>query len=73
VNVAVTLVSEVVATVQGTVPGHDGSLQPTKVEPVPGVAVKITVCVGSNSCEQVSAQVIPAGELVTVPEPATVT
>ena len=67
------LVSDVGINVHGSVPGHGASLQPTKVEPSPGVAVRVTVLLGSNSCEHADVQLIPAGALVTVPDPTTVT
>src|SRR6185312_14623895 len=44
-------------------------LQPAKVEPESGVAVKFTTAPLSKFAEHVSPQDIPAGELVTVPVP----
>ncbi len=41
-NVAVTVVVEVMVTVQVPVPVHPPPLQPAKVEPVAGVAVRVT-------------------------------
>ena len=72
-KVAVILASDVGSSVHGSVPGHDASLQPTKVEPSPGVAVRVTVVLGSNSCEHAEVQLIPAGALVTVPDPTIMT
>jgi len=45
-------------------------LQPAKVEPTPGVAVKTTVLPGAKPALQVPGQDIPLGLLVTVPSPA---
>src|SRR5437764_8448591 len=44
-------------------------LQPVKVEPAAAVAVSVTDVPEANAAEQVAPQSIPAGELVTVPEP----
>jgi hypothetical protein len=44
-------------------------LQPVKVEPDAAVAVNVTVVPALNVAEQVVPQLIPAGELVTEPEP----
>ncbi len=44
-------------------------LQPAKVEPTPGVAVKATVVPGAKPALQVPGQDIPLGLLVTVPTP----
>ena len=44
-------------------------LQPVNVEPASGVAVTVTAVPDANEAEQVAPQSIPAGELVTVPEP----
>jgi len=43
--------------------------QPAKVEPTAGVAVSVTTVALVKSAEHVAPQLIPAGELVTVPEP----
>src|ERR671937_186694 len=44
-------------------------LQPVKVEPASAVAVSVTVVPSAKEAEQVAPQSMPAGELVTVPEP----
>ncbi len=44
--------------------------QPAKAEPVAGAAVSVTTVPLEKDCEQVDPQLIPAGELVTVPVPA---
>ena len=43
--------------------------QAVKVEPASGVAVSVTIVPFANEVAQVMPQSIPAGELVTVPEP----
>ena len=67
-NVAVTLRAWVMLTVQVPVPEHD-PLQPVKVEPVVGVAVRVTLVPVLNEALQVAPQEIPVGLLVTVPVP----
>src|SRR3954452_166220 len=47
-------------------------LQLLKVEPEAGAAVSATEVPSSNAAEQVTPQLIPDGELVTVPDPAPV-
>ncbi len=44
-------------------------LQPAKVEPAAGAAVRVTVVPGVTDCEHVAPQLIPAGVPVTVPDP----
>ena len=44
-------------------------LQPPKVEPEAGVAVRVTMVPLLKFAEQVLPQLMPAGELVTVPVP----
>ena len=44
-------------------------LQPLKVEPLAGFAVSVTVLFVAKLAEQVLPQLMPAGLLVTVPEP----
>jgi hypothetical protein len=69
VNVAVTAFAALIVTVQVPVPGHPASLQPVKVEPVEGVAVSVTIIPWSYDSLQSPPQSIPAGLLVTPPEP----
>src|SRR2546427_8994720 len=45
------------------------SLQPVKVEPAAGLAVRVTAVPLAKLAEQVATQLIPAGLLVTVPDP----
>jgi hypothetical protein len=54
--------------VQVPVPLH-APLQPVNVEPAAAVAVSVTIVPEANDAEQVAPQSIPAGELVTEPEP----
>jgi hypothetical protein len=73
-NVAVTVSSALSVTVQlgGVVCGLAGVQFPLKlvnVEPVAAVAVSTTALLPANVPVQVEGQVIPAGELVTVPVP----
>jgi hypothetical protein len=51
------------------VPVHPAPLQPEKMDPVTGVAVKITVVPELKPYEHVEPQLIPAGLLVTIPLP----
>jgi len=44
-------------------------LQPVNVDPVAGVAVKVTAVPLVNAVEQVAPQEMPVGALVTVPLP----
>ncbi|GIX32854.1 MAG: hypothetical protein KatS3mg125_0810 [Lysobacterales bacterium] len=46
--------------------------QPAKIEPDPALAVRLTVDPEGNCAEQLAPQLIPGGELTTVPEPAPV-
>ena len=73
-NVAVTVSAALMVTVQlgGVVCGLAGVQFPLKlvnVEPVFAVAVSTTALLPANVPVQVDGQVIPAGELLTVPEP----
>src|SRR5438552_1416454 len=68
-KVAVTVVAALRVTVQVPVPEHPPPLQPLKVEPAAGLAVSVTAVPLVKLAEQVAPQVIPAGELVTVPLP----
>jgi len=67
-NVAVTEVFAVSVNVQAAIPVHAPD-HPAKVEPAAGAAVKVTAEPLANDAEQVPPQLIPAGLLVTVPEP----
>jgi len=69
VNVAVTEAAAFIVTVQVPVPAQPPPLQPEKVEPLAGVAVRVTTVPVVKACEHVEPQEIPAGELVTVPLP----
>jgi len=68
-KVAVTACAALIVTLQAPVPVQL-PLQPVKVEPAAGAAVKVTAVPLVNEAEQVAPQEIPAGELVTVPLPA---
>src|SRR5436190_736268 len=68
-KVAVTVVAALRVTVQVPVPEHPPPLQPVKVEPAAGVAVSVTAVPLAKLTEQVAPQLIPTGELVTVPLP----
>jgi hypothetical protein len=67
-KVAVTARSWSIVTVQLSVP-LQAPPQPPNLEPAAGAAVKVTVVPCANWAEQLLPQSIPAGELVTVPEP----
>jgi hypothetical protein len=60
-------------TEQELVPKQPEPLHPVKTELAPGAAVRVTTAFLSNCALQVDPQSIPAGELVTVPEPLLVT
>ncbi len=66
---AVTVRSEFIVTLQLRVPEQPPPDQPVKVEPDAALAVRVTAVPGLKLAEQVLPQLIPAGELVTVPEP----
>jgi len=68
-NVAVTDWAALIVTVQVPVPVQPPPLQPLKVEPVAGVAVKVTAVPLPKAEEQVVPQEIPAGALEIVPAP----
>src|SRR5436309_2459064 len=55
---------------QVPVPEQPPPLQPEKVEPAVGVAVKVTAVPLVNGAEHVAPQAMPAGLLFTVPAPA---
>src|SRR6185312_10496834 len=67
-KVAVTPVAAFMVTAQEPVPEQPPD-QPANVEPLAGAAVKVTVVPCVNGCEHVAPQSIPAGELVTEPDP----
>jgi hypothetical protein len=69
-KVAVTEVAAVIVTVQVPVPVQPPPLQPVKVEPAAGAAVKVTIVPIVKEFEHVAPHEIPAGLLVTVPLPA---
>jgi hypothetical protein len=68
-NVAVTEVAALTVTTQVPVP-EQAPLQPAKEDPAAGEAVRVMAVPGVTDCEQVAPQLMPAGLLVTVPEPA---
>src|SRR5215467_14164866 len=67
-NVALRAWTEVIETVQAPVPVQ-APFQPEKVEPVAGVAVKVTAVPLVKDARQVVPQEMPAGALITVPLP----
>jgi len=70
--VAVTVVAALSVTVQAPVPEQPPPLQPLKLEPAAGAAVKVTAVPLEYAAAQVAPQEMPAGLLVTVPIPAPV-
>ena len=62
-----TVVAALRVTMQVPVPEQPPPLQPVKVEPAAGVAVRVTVVPLAKLAEQVAPQVMPAGALVTEP------
>lgn len=71
VNRAETVAGAVSDTWQAPAPAH-APLQPANAEPASGVAVSVIGVPPAKLAEQVAPQLIPAGALVTVPEPAPV-
>jgi len=69
VKVAVTVCAALIVTLHVAVVPVQLPLQPVKVEPAAGAAVKVTMVALLNDPEQVVPQLIPVGELVTVPLP----
>jgi hypothetical protein len=67
-NVAVTAAGEVTVPAQAAVPPQAPD-QPAKTEPGAGVSVSETIVPDGKSVVHVAPQLIPAGVLVTVPEP----
>jgi hypothetical protein len=68
-KLAVTVTDVLVAKVQEAVPAQPPPLQPLKIEPAEGVAARVMEVPPRYVLEQVLPQLIPAGELVTVPKP----
>src|SRR5204863_412582 len=64
-----TVVAAESVSTQAPVPEHPPPLQPLKVEPAAGVAVSVTAVPLAKLAVHVAPQVIPTGELVTVPLP----
>lgn len=71
-NVAATAIAALTVTEQVPVPEH-APLHPLNVELAPAEAVSVTCVPSSKLAEHVDGQLIPAGLLVTVPVPETVT
>jgi hypothetical protein len=71
-NVAETLRTASIITVQLPVPLH-APPQPVKLDPAAGVAVRLTEVPGGKLALHVAPQLIPPGELVTVPFPVSLT
>src|SRR5207302_8512786 len=67
VKVAVTVVAAETVTTHDPAPEQPPPAQPVKVEPAAAVAVNVTAVPLAKLAEQVAPQLIPAGELVTVP------
>jgi hypothetical protein len=68
-KVAVTVLAAFSVTVHAPAPAQ-APLQPVKIAPAPGVAVRATAVPLLNDAEQVVPQLMPAGALVMVPDPA---
>jgi hypothetical protein len=69
-NVAVVERAALIVTVQvEAMPLHD-PLHPENSDPAPGTAVRVTLVPEVKAAEQVAPQAMPAGLLVTVPDPA---
>src|SRR5262249_59909407 len=71
-KVAVTDCAALIVTAQVPVPVQPPPLQPVKVDPAAGVAVRVTAVPLANVAEHVAPHVMPAGALVMVPDPAPV-
>src|SRR5580658_3496773 len=69
-NVAVTLCAPLIVTTQLPTPLH-GPPQPSKLQLLAGVAVSVTCVFEAYVALQVDGQLMPGGELVTVPLPVT--
>lgn len=68
-NVAVTAWSLLMVTLQVDVPEQPPPDQPANTEPALGVAERVTVDPSSKPWEQAAPQSMPAGRLLTLPEP----
>jgi hypothetical protein len=68
-NVAVTLWAALIVTTHVPVPEQPAPDQPPNVDPEAGAAVRVTDVPVLKDAEQVEPQLMPAGALVTVPEP----
>src|SRR5207302_1723940 len=68
-KLAVTDRAALMVTVQVVPEAASQPLQPVNVDPVAGVAVRVTTVPLSKAAEQVAPQLIPAGSEVTVPLP----
>jgi phage tail protein X len=68
-NEAVTAVAAVTVTTHVPVPLHPPPLHPANVDPSDAAAVNVTCVPLAKFAEQVVGQLIPAGALVTVPDP----
>ena len=71
VNVAVTLLAEVIDTSQVREDSEQSPVHPTKVEPAEALAYTVTIVPELKFTEQVAPQLIPAGddEIVALPAP----
>ena len=67
-NVAVTVLAALMVTTHDPVPEHPAPDHPVK-EPPEAEAVRVTVVPSVYVAEQVDPQLIPDGELVTIPVP----
>jgi hypothetical protein len=73
VKLAETVLAALMVTEQEPVPEQPDPFHPLNTELAPGVAVSVTTVLVANCPLQLEPQLIPAGELVTVPEPPLVT
>jgi hypothetical protein len=69
VKLAVTVVAALIVTTQVPVPEQPPPLQPLKVDPAAATAVNVTWVPKLNEVEHAAPQLMPAGELLTVPVP----